>query len=166
MAARKPTAETVDTASFDAFWAEVQGKRQSEIIRGVSVPVPDDLPIRFRKRMIELQDSDRDEDVQELVGMIFGEGILDQWIAAGMGGREFKVVMTWGLANGGGKPTSFREAFDIVQNADAQGKEASAPSPNRAARRAATNSRSSATGTTSKRTSSASTASAPRTSRA
>lgn len=166
MAARKVAAETVDTSSWDAFWAEVNTSAQAtETIRGVTVPVPSDLPLGFQQRVTQLQDSDRDEDVRELVGLIFGEGVLDQWIAADMGSREFKVIMAWGIANGGGKPTTFREAYDLVTKAEAEGKAPSAQ-PNRAARRAATRSPSSATGPSSKRTSNASTGSARATSRA
>jgi hypothetical protein len=165
MAARKAAAETVDTSSWDAFWAEVNADAAAtETIRGVTVPVPSDLPLGFQQRVNELRDSTRDEDVQELVALVFGAGVLDQWIAADMGSREFQVVLAWGIANGGGKPTSFREAFELVTAAEAEGKAPSAQ-PNRAARRAGTNSPSSGTGGRSKRTSSASTASARKTSR-
>lgn len=165
MPARKPAAETVDTGSWDAFWAEVNTKDQpTEVIRTVTVRVPSDLPLGFQQRVNQLKDSDRDEDVRELVALIFGEGVLDQWIEADMGSREFKIVLAWGMANGGGRPTSFREAYDMVTAAEAAGKEESAPQPNRAARRAATKPRSSAGGATSKRTSSANTASARKTS--
>jgi hypothetical protein len=166
MATRKPAPQAVDTSSWDAFWAEVNaGDAPTETIRGVTVRVPSDLPLGFQQRMNELRDSSRDEDVRELVALVFGPGVLDQWIAADMGSREFKVVLAWGIANGGGKPTSFREAFELVTAAEAEGKAPSAQ-PNRAARRAATNSPSSATGRTSKRTSSASTGTARKTSRA
>jgi hypothetical protein len=146
-----------ETQSWDDFWAEVNAKPRTETIRGVTVPVPADLPLNFQQRATALKDSERDEDVRELVGLIFGEGILDRWIEAGMGAREFQVVCAWGYANGSGNATTFREAYDIVMQAAAEGK---APTPpNRAARRAATNKRSSAGGASSKRTSSASTGS-------
>lgn len=153
---RKVAAGTADTQGWDAFWAEVNAKGATETIRGVTVPVPTDLPLGFQQRMNALRDSDRDEDVQELVALIFGAGILDQWIAAGMGTREFQVVLGWGVANGGGKPTTFREAYDMVAAAEAEGK---GPGPNRATRRAATKKPSSTTGGPSKRTSPASTGS-------
>lgn len=165
MAARKPAPEAVDTSSWDSFWAEVNaGAAATEVIRGVTVPVPSDLPLGFQQRVNELRDSSREEDLQELTGMIFGPGVLDQWIAAGMGIAEFQVVVAWGYANGSGKTTTFREAYDMVTAAEAAGK-APSPPPNRAARRAGTSSQSSATGASSKRTSSGSTASARKTSR-
>lgn len=156
MAAPRKAAASADTQGWDAFWSEVNAKGATETIRGVIVPVPTDLPLGFQQRMNQLKDSTRDEDVQELVTLIFGEGVLDQWVAAEMGTREFQVVLGWGVANGGGKPTTFREAYDMVMTAEAEGK---APGPNRATRRAATKKPSSATGATSKRTSSASTTS-------
>lgn len=148
------------TQSWDAFWAEVNAKPQTEVIRGVTVPVPSDMPLGFQQRANELRDSTSDEDIQELVAMIFGPGVLDQWIANGMGAKEFRVVCGWGFRNGQGQPTTFREAFDLMAAAEAEGKAPGEPSaPNRAARRAATKPRSSAGGATSKRTSSGSTAS-------
>jgi hypothetical protein len=169
VATRKQAAETVDTSSWDAFWAEVQAEARetnpTEVIRKVTVRVPTDLPLMFQQRANELRDSTADDDVRELVALIFGEGILDQWIANGMGAHEFRVVCAWGYANGSGKATTFREAYDMVTAAEAAGK-APSPPPNRAARRAATKSPSSATGASSKRTSSGSTASARKTSRA
>lgn len=167
MAARKAPPAAVDTSSWDAFWAEVNTKdRPTETIRGVTVSVPNDLPLRFQQRINELRDSSRDEDLQELTAMIFGDGVLDQWIAAGMGIGEFQVVVAWGYANGSGRQVTFREAYEMVLAAEAEGKAGSAPQPNRAARRAATKSPSSATGTSSRRTSSGSTTSARKTSRA
>lgn len=154
------------TQSWDAFWAEVNAKPQTEVIRGVTVPVPSDMPLGFQQRVNALRDSDRDEDVQELVALIFGPGVLDQWIANGMGAREFRIVCGWGIANGSGQPTTFRQAYDLMAAAEAEGKAPGEPSaPNRAARRAATKPRSSAGGATSKPTSRASTGSARKTSR-
>lgn len=153
--------QPADARAWDAFWAEVQGEGRTETIRGVTVPVPSDLPLGFKARMDQLRDSDRDEDVQELVGMVFGPGVLDQWITAGMGMREFQTVLTWGMSCGGGNPITFREAYELV--AGAEGK---SPGPSRATRRAATKKPSSPTGGASKRTSSASTSSGRKASRA
>lgn len=159
MAARK-TAGSADTQSWDAFWAEVNAKPATEVIRGVEVAIPSDLPLGFQQRANELRDSTSDDDIRELTAMIFGPGVLDQWIANGMGAKEFRVVCGWGFANGSGQTVTFREAYDLVTKAEAEGKASGEPSvPNRAARRAATKPRSSAGGATSKRTSSASTAS-------
>ncbi|MFG2617815.1 hypothetical protein ACGFXC_09300 [Streptomyces sp. NPDC048507] len=152
MTARK----TSDTQSWDDFWASVS-RPQTTTIRGVEVAIPTDMPMLVEQRIEELHDSTNLDDIAELVGMIFGQDCLDQWRSNGMGLVEFRVVLTWGMANARGAETSFEEAYKITQEAVAEGK---AP-PNRTARRA----RSAATGGRSKQISSGSTGSARRTSR-
>ncbi|WP_237310395.1 hypothetical protein [Streptomyces sp. AMCC400023] len=146
--------------SFDEFWARVSGGA-TETIRGVKVQVPTDLPLIVDQRVGELQNSSRLEDIQELLGLLFGADVLDQWINAGMGLREFQVVMTWGLAHAGGNPITHQEAYELVEKGAGAGKQLAPKGPNRAARR----SQSAAGGGRSKRTSSASTATARKTSR-
>lgn len=151
MTARKTTAKGEE--SWDEFWARVSGGA-TETIRGVKVQVPTDLPLIVEQRIGELQNSSRLEDIQELIGLLFGADVLDQWIQAGMGLREFQVVMTWGLAHAGGNPISHQEALELVERGAGMGKPPAPTGPNRAARR----SPSAAGGGRSKRTSSASTA--------
>ncbi|QFQ97461.1 hypothetical protein F9278_15960 [Streptomyces phaeolivaceus] len=146
--------------SWDDFWAEVSRGR-TETIRGIAVPVPTDMPMVVTRRIEELRESSALEDIQELIGLLFGTDVLDQWIEAGMGLREFQVVMTWGLAHASGNPLTHREAFDLVEQGAGAGKQLGPKGPNRAARR----SQSAAGGGRSKRTSSASTATARKTSR-
>lgn len=156
--------ETADSQSFDDFWAEVQAEAtpKTETICGVEVLVPSDLPLGFSIRLDELQASESEEDVRELVALLFGEGALEDWIEADMTGRQFQTVLAWGVARANGQAISFREAYDIVSAAE----EGKAPAlPNRAARRAAVRPRSAASGGRSKPTSSASTGSARKTSR-
>ncbi|NUS86317.1 MAG: hypothetical protein HOY75_27240 [Streptomyces sp.] len=156
MTARKTTADQ----SFDDFWAEVSRGR-TEVIRGVEVQVPTDMPLIVEQRVEELQNSGSLEDIQELLGLLFGADVLDQWLQAGMGLREFQVIITWGLAHASGRELTFQEAFDLVQQGAGAGKQLAPKGPNRAARR----SQSAAGGGRSKRTSSASTATARKTSR-
>ncbi|WP_200308246.1 hypothetical protein [Streptomyces adelaidensis] len=151
MTARKTPAKGDE--SWDDFWAEVSRGR-TETIRGVEVQVPTDMPLIVEKRVEELQGSSRLEDIQELLGLLFGADVLDQWLEAGMGLREFQVVMTWGLAHASGNPLTHREALDLVEQGAGAGKQLAPKGPNRAARR----SPSAAGGGRSKRTSSASTA--------
>lgn len=142
-----------ESQSWDAFWGEVS-KGSTEVIRGVEVEVPTDMPLILEQRVAELQDSEREEDVAELVTLLFGTDCMTQWRDKGMGLREFQTVLTWGIAHAGGKKLSFGEALALVEKGEGAGK---APKePNRAARRA----QSTVTGGRSKRTSSASTASA------
>ncbi|MFF4369625.1 hypothetical protein [Streptomyces sp. NPDC001594] len=153
MTARK----TSDTQSWDDFWASVS-RPQTTTIRGVEVAIPTDMPMLVEQRVEELHDSTSLDDIAELVGLIFGQDCLDQWRANGMGLLEFRVVLTWGMANARGTEFSFEDAYKLTQEGVAEGK---APPPNRAARRA----RSAGTGGRSKPTSNANTGSARRTSR-
>lgn len=146
--------------SWDDFWASVSRGR-TETIRGVEVHVPSDMPMIVEQRIEELQNSTSMDDIAELIGLLFGADVLDQWREAGMGLLEFQVVMTWGLANASGRELTFREAYDLVQEGAGAGKQLGPKGPNRAARR----SQSAAGGGRSKRTSSASTATARKTSR-
>jgi hypothetical protein len=159
------TAATHET--WDAFWSEVSSGR-TEVIRGIEVRVPTDMPLVMERRIDELRESEAEEDVAELVALLFGEDILEAWIDAGMGSLEFQTVLTWGMAQAGGQDISFSEALDLVRNGGGEGKQVGPKGPNRAARRAtgAPAKRSAAGGGRSKPTSRASTGSARRTSRA
>lgn len=157
MTARK-TADPAEQ-SWDAFWAEVSTQRTTEI-RGVTVPVPGDMPMRLRRRIEELQDSEDEEHVAELVALLFGRDVYGTWEDAGLGAFEFQVILTWGIAQATGREDfSFAQALEAVRSGE-EGKALAAP-PNRAARR----SQSAATGGRSKPTTRASTGSARKTSR-
>ncbi|SDM46270.1 hypothetical protein SAMN04487981_101601 [Streptomyces sp. cf386] len=152
--------------SWDAFWAEVSGGR-TEIIRGVEVTVPTDMPLGFQARLEQLRHLGEEsplEEFEDLVSPLFGEGTFGQWVDAGMGSKEFLTAITWGMAQAKGTDMSFREAYEIVTSDD-PGKAAGA---NRATRRAAkttaSSSRSAAGGGRSKPTSRASTGSSRKTS--
>jgi hypothetical protein len=158
---------TAGHETWDAFWSEVSSGR-TEVIRGIEVRVPTDMPLVMERRIDELRESEAEEDVAELVALLFGEDILDAWIDAGMGSLEFQTVLTWGMAQAGGQDISFADALDLVRNGGGEGKKVGPKGPNRAARRAtgAPARRSAAGGGRSKPTSRASTSSSRRTSRA
>lgn len=152
------------TQSWDDFWAEQSGGR-TEVIRGVKVQVPTDMPLGYENRVADLKHLGEDsglEEFAELVDPLFGPGVFEQWVDTGMGQIELLTAVTWGMAQASRKDLSFAEAFELVTSND-PGKAVSAP--NRAARRAASKSPSKSTGGRSKPTSSASTASARKTSR-
>lgn len=152
--------------TWDAFWAEVSGGR-TEVIRGVEVQVPTDMPLVMERRIEELRESEAEEDVAELVSLLFGGDVMAAWIDNGMGALEFQTVLTWGMAQAGGRDLSFEEALELVRSGDGEGKQAGPKGPNRAARRAgAPARRSAAGGGRSKPTSRASTTSSRKTSRA
>lgn len=149
------------TESWDDFWTRVNGAG-TETIRGIKVQIPTDVPLAMEQRLKALEASESEDDIRELVGLLFGADILDQWAENGMGLMEFKTVLAWGMAHAGGAKVTFQEAYDIVLAEEAsEGK-----APNRAQRRAASNSRSASTGGRSRPTSSGSTGSARRPSRA
>lgn len=154
------TARKAPTESFDVFWASVSGAK-TEVIRGVTVTVPSDVPLAMEMRITELRESSAEKDIGELIALLFGaDDYLDRWRDAGMGLNELQTVLAWGMAHASGKPTTFAEAYEAVMSAQAEGK---APSgQNRAARRK----QSASTGARSARTSGASTASARKSSRA
>ncbi|MBG0830511.1 hypothetical protein HS041_22375 [Planomonospora sp. ID67723] len=149
--------------SWDAFWAEIQreeadarGEAAIEVIRGVEVVVPHDLPMRFDRRLEQVRDSSTDGDVKALITELFGADVLDAWVDAGMTALEFRVVVAWGLAQGRGRDLSFRAAYDLVKK-QSEGK---APKSTRAS------GGSGGSGGRSKRTSGANTSSRRRGSRA
>lgn len=160
MTARKAAASS-DSQSWDAFWSEVSGAR-TEVIRGVEVRVPSDVPLVMEQRIEELSESDAEGDVAELLKLLFGADVFETWRQNGMGMREMQTVIAWGMAHAGGREMTFAEAHELVQTETA----AAGKAPNRATRRkAASKPRSAAGGGRSRQTSSASTASARKTSR-
>ncbi|MFF9197344.1 hypothetical protein ACF09L_19260 [Streptomyces sp. NPDC014779] len=146
---------TAARSSWDDFKREVFGDR-TEIIEGVEVKVPTDVPFGVAARMGDLSESSAQEDFEELVCALFGPEVFEQWMEAGMGQIGLMTVLTWGMAQAAGNDISFQEAYTAIVSGD-PGKAMSpeAPAPNRAARR----SRSGSTGGQSRRTSPASTGS-------
>ena len=143
MSSTEPLDETAEHdenefQGFDAFWAEQlrreaaeRGQATTEVIRGVTVVVPQDLPMRFRARARAMSSLDGDEAFRELLAALFGTDVLDAWDEAGMGARELRVVLAWGLAHGDGKPISFQEAYEQVKSKEegSDGGKASSSTP-------------------------------------
>lgn len=138
--------------SWDDFWAEVQreqsGKVETEVIAGVVVPVPHDLPLHIVQRGEALALDADDNAIKGLVAEIFGAEIFDAWVAAGMTMVGFQTALAWGIACGSGARISFRRAYEAVRSG---GKSLA---PNRTVRRQSVRS-----GGPSRRTSTASTGS-------
>ncbi|MFE5912091.1 hypothetical protein ACFQ6B_23820 [Streptomyces wedmorensis] len=145
---------SASSSSWDDFKTRVWGNR-TEVIEGVEVRVPTDLPFGFEDRLADLSSSSAREDVEELVEALFGPDVLDRWLDAKMGTMGLMTVLTWGMAQGGGQTEfTFDDAYTAITSDD-PGK-ALAPQPrNRAERRE----RSRSTGGRSRRTSAASTGS-------
>lgn len=143
--------------SYEAFLAEAFAGG-TETIRGVEVAIPTDVPLAMEQRLRDLRDSESEDDVREMVALLFGADVLNTWRDNGMGLIEFKTVLAWGMAHASGAGVSFMEAYEAVLAEEAG--EGKAPSgQNRASRRAAQKKPSASTGGRSARTSAASTAS-------
>lgn len=167
----EPDDQTDDYEVWDAFWeeatrkeAEKRGQALTKVIRGVTVKVPHDIPMSFEFRAKKLKNNSSDEAFAALLADLFGASVLDTWISNGMGGTEFRVVLHWGLSNGKGKPTSFREAYDYVM-AREQGDDAKDEADDEGKASPQRSGASGGTGARSKRTSTASTGSSRKTSR-
>ncbi|MFI6909877.1 hypothetical protein ACIBKY_52055 [Nonomuraea sp. NPDC050394] len=116
-------AEADEHQAFDDFWAEVQREEAAErkgpptqVIRGITVTVPYDLPLLFERKTDQMRESGSEETFKELLAELFGADVLDAWIEAGMTSREFEVVLAWGMANGKGREMTFREAYEMVRD--------------------------------------------------
>lgn len=153
-----------EAQGFDAFWAEQlhkeaveRGIAPTEVIRGVTVRVPQDLPMRFRAKARELRDQDGIDAFKGLLADLFGVDVLDAWDAAGMGAREFKTVLHWGMSHGEGESITWQDAYDAVmaKDEDTEGDAGKGKSSTRKSGRSAS------TGRSSKRTSTGSTGSTP-----
>lgn len=115
--------DQADTGSWDDFWAEIEraelaerDEAATEVIRGVRVVVPHDLPLRFDRKLIAVQESDDMTDVHDLVTDLFGDDVFERWVAAGMTSIEFQTVLAWGIAHGKGRRVSFAEAYEVVRS--------------------------------------------------
>lgn len=159
--APEPPAGDQEYGSWDDFWAEVErteaaerGQAATTTIRGVTVPIPHDLPLRFDRKLNRLKDSTSEDDIRALLEDLFGADVLDAWVEAGMTSREFRVLLRWAVANARGTTMTFREAYDAVRADEQQGKAQTKPTPSTPSSAASGDS-----GPSSKRTSPASTAS-------
>jgi hypothetical protein len=139
--------------SWEAFKADTFATR-TEVIEGVTVPVPADIPLNFTAAFGALSPESDVADFGDAVTLLYGAGVFDQWVENGMGAIGLLTALMWGYMQGGGQDVTFADAYRVVTSED-PGKAVTAVVGNRAARR----SQSSSTGGRSKRTSAASTAS-------
>lgn len=144
--------------SWDDF-VRAEFKTRTENICGIDVPVPTDLPLAFEDLASHLSAESEEGDFGDIVDLLYGPGVFDQWRAAGIGAMGLMTALTWGIAQANGRDITFSEAYRAVTSDD-PGKALNPPA-NRAARRAP----SAAAGGPSKRTSRASTGTARKTSR-
>ncbi|MFJ7070188.1 hypothetical protein [Streptomyces sp. NPDC101115] len=152
---------TARSSSWDDFKTEVFGNR-TEVVEGVELRVPNDIPFGFEERLSDLTNSRTREDVEELVAALFGPDTFDQLADAGIGQIGMMTILTWGMAQAAGNDIGFGEAYEAITSGDLGKAFPQAQPQNRAARRK----QSATTGGRSKPTSRASTGSARTRSRA
>lgn len=156
---------------FLAFWSgyRIQQQTPTKVILGVVVPIPDDIPLAFESTFKELEKSEDIEDIKHLLGLLFGQAVIDAWFKNGLTVKMLQILLAWGMSCAMGKNIEFAEAVTLVEKAEADkaADEGKAPAAtNRAARRASSKTAvSGAGGAVSSRTSRASTGSSRKTSR-
>lgn len=117
VAAEDAAAEVED---FDAWRAQQKTKRaggRRVKVFGRVVALPSSLPLGLTIGMDDLADSDSLEDVQQVVGVLYGRGALDHWIAEGCDLDDFQVLMAWGVASASGQHITFDRAVELVAEA-------------------------------------------------
>ncbi|HET8641466.1 MAG TPA: hypothetical protein VFM37_05985 [Pseudonocardiaceae bacterium] len=126
--------EREPAAEFEQFWAQHATARAPERITvvGAEITVPNDLPLDVERRAEQLGDSDDPDDVRELLTMLFGDDVLERWVANGMTIRQFQFMLAWAFARGSGRRVTFAEFWPEFEALEAGGGKA-----NRAQRRAA-----------------------------
>lgn len=125
-----PERESHESQSWDEFWREQLAEQRTETIRGVTVRVPTDLPLRVEWRLAALARHEADEEtVRGLLADLFGDDVLDQWVDAGMGAEELQVLLVWAISHGKGEPLTFRQALDVVRQGKAAASSATVSSP-------------------------------------
>lgn len=154
---------------FLEFWAADEQKRtQPRTVRilGADVRIPADVPLRLAALAQAFDGSESVDELRQVVLELFGEDHLDTWIANGLTTGMTKVIIAWGILNGGGMPTTFAEAVERSAEMEMAAAAGKAPAGrSRAARSASSDTQTSGkTGRSSSRTSGASTGSRRKTS--
>lgn len=104
---------------FDAFW-QAQHPVTPARIRGLTVTPPVDVPLALLDKLDRVQGSADMDAVKEVLADVFGAGVIDHWTAAGMGFREWQVVLAWAGAHMRGDRCTFAEAYEVVRAAQAE----------------------------------------------
>lgn len=109
-----PAADEHGTEDFDAFWAARKRTRRSTKIMGQLVTLPPSIPLQFEMEARRLERSKTDQDVQHLVGILFGPDALDGWIEAGLDAEQFAVLLAWAPGAITGSGMTLAEVADHI----------------------------------------------------
>jgi len=102
---------------FDAFWTARKRPTRTTTIMGETVTLPPSLPLQFELEARKVQRSKRNQDVQRLVGILFGQDALDRWSANGMDLEQFMVLLAWAPRAIAGQPVTLAEVADEIAKA-------------------------------------------------
>lgn len=99
---------------FDAFWKKRDKKRPAKRLRifGQVVELPKSLPLQFELEARRVAKSKRDEDVHNLVAILFGADAYEAWAEAGMDLDQFQVLLAWGPRYIAGQQVTLEQVAD------------------------------------------------------
>ncbi|MGC0205224.1 hypothetical protein [Streptomyces levis] len=135
----QPLAEAA--ADFDAFFGEEVAARPRQNVRvcGKTYTLPDSLPLMFTLQAERVQESSSVDDVRAMLAPLFGRDALDDWAAAGMTDRRFRIVLIYAVANVRNPGSlTMQAAAELHDQQEAEKAAGKAAGPNRAARRTKT----------------------------
>jgi hypothetical protein len=119
---------------FDTFWSSQNAVKPARI-RGRVVTPPTDVPLALLNQLDQVEGSTELDDIKRVLAVAYGEPVVDHWSDAGMGVREFQVVLAWTGAAMRGKPVDFATAQQLATEAAEAAERTGKGGTNRAARR-------------------------------
>ena len=129
----------VDTADFDAFFAEESATRprQTLTVYGATYTLPDSIPLMFTLQAQRMHQSSDPRDVRKMLATLFGRDALDEWADHGMTDRQLQVLFIYAGGNIESPGSlSMADAAKLYDEAERKAAEAGKAPANRAQRRA------------------------------
>ncbi|MGH3323263.1 MAG: hypothetical protein ACRDOV_02390 [Streptomyces sp.] len=133
----QPLDHDVDGGEFDDFdaWRQAQrakrGQGKRVRIFGRVVEMPTSLPLGLSLDLDELATSSEREDLERIVGEIYGADALDHWVSGDADVQDLQVLLAYGIAVASGmRDITFARAAEMV--ADLQRKAAEGQLPGKA----------------------------------
>lgn len=122
----KPTPKAehdpTEVVDFDAFWEDqkAQGKREGKRVKlmGEVVELPPSLPLQFEMEAKRLSRSKDEDDMRDLLAILFGEGCIERWAEKGMDIDMFQTLVAWAPLHIQGEEVSLAEVAAEIAEAD------------------------------------------------
>jgi hypothetical protein len=133
------TPAAVDTADFDAFFAEEAPARprQSLILYGKRYELPAAMPLMFTLQAQRMHESSDPRDVRRMLATLFGRDALDEWAEHGMDERQFTILFIYAGGNIAAPGSlTMADAAKLYDEQEERAAEAGKAPANRAQRRA------------------------------